>query len=45
LLITGMLEAVMTSRHERHRPVPTPHLIGLTYNPIDCWFASGSVPS
>jgi hypothetical protein len=45
LLVTGMLEAVMTSRAERHRPVATPHLTGLRYDPIDCWFATGDVPS
>jgi hypothetical protein len=45
LLVTGLLEAVMTSRHERHRPVKTPHLTDLSYDPADCWFASGSVPS
>lgn len=45
LLVTGMLEAIMTSRAERHRPVATPHLTGLAYEPIDCWFAGGSVPA
>jgi hypothetical protein len=45
LLVTGMLEAVMTSRSERYRPVATPHLTGLSYEPIDCWFGAGSVPS
>jgi hypothetical protein len=45
LLVTGMLEAVMTSRAQRHQPVKTPHLTGLSYDPVDSWFAGGSVPS
>jgi hypothetical protein len=45
LLTTGILEAVMTSRHERHRPIHTPHLRNLGYTPIDHGFASEPLPS
>jgi hypothetical protein len=45
LLTTGILEAVMTSRHERNRPIRTPHLRNLGYDPIDHAFASGPIPS
>jgi hypothetical protein len=45
LLTTGILEAVMTSRNERHRPIRTPHLRNLGYDPTDHGFASGPIPS
>ena len=45
LLTTGILEAVMTSRHDRHRPIRTPHLTNLWYQPVENWFATGAIPS
>jgi hypothetical protein len=43
LLTTGILDAVMISKHEKHRPVPTPHL-DIRYTPNDWPFAMDPVP-
>jgi hypothetical protein len=43
LLTTGILDAVMTSKAERHRRVETPHL-DIKYQPTDWPFATGPVP-
>ncbi len=43
LLTTGILDAVMTSRAEKHRRVETPHL-GIKYQPVDWPFATDPVP-
>jgi hypothetical protein len=43
LLTTGVLDAVMTSRAEKHRRVETPHL-AIQYRPTDYGFATGPVP-
>jgi hypothetical protein len=43
LLTTGILDAAMTSRAEKHRRVETPHL-AIRYNPTDWTFAQGPVP-
>ncbi len=43
LLTTGILDAVMTSKAEKHRRVETPHL-DITYQPTDWPFATGPVP-
>ena len=43
LLTTGILEAVMISRHEKNRRVPTPHL-DVRYQPTDWPFATDPVP-
>jgi hypothetical protein len=43
LLTTGILDAVMLSRHEKHRVVLTPHL-EIRYQPTDWPFATDPVP-
>jgi hypothetical protein len=43
LLTTGILDAVMVSRHEKNRVVMTPHL-DIRYQPTDWGFASDPVP-
>ncbi|MCI0639092.1 MAG: hypothetical protein L0Y72_31685 [Gemmataceae bacterium] len=43
LLTTGILDAVMISRHEKHRRVDTPFL-DFRYTPTDWGFASDAVP-
>jgi hypothetical protein len=43
LLTTGVLEAVMISRHEKNRRVDTPHL-EVRYRPVDWPFATDAVP-
>jgi hypothetical protein len=43
LLTTGVLEAVMISKSEQHRRVPTPYL-DIRYQPTDWPFATGPVP-
>ncbi len=45
LLTTGILEAVMMSRHQRNRPIRTPHLTNLKYDPVDHWFATSPIPA
>ncbi len=44
LLTTGILDAVMTSRHEQHKPIDTPHLAAIQYQPTDWPFATDEVP-
>jgi hypothetical protein len=44
LLTTGVLEAVMISKHEKNRRVLTPHL-DVRYQPTDWPFATGPVPA
>lgn len=43
LLTTGVLDAVMISRHEKNRLVPTPYL-DIRYQPTDWPFATDPVP-
>jgi hypothetical protein len=43
LLTTGILDAVMTSKHEKNRRVETPHL-EIKYTPTDWPFATDPVP-
>jgi hypothetical protein len=43
LLTTGILDAVMTSRFEKHRRIDTPHL-AVRYQPTDWPFAKDPVP-
>ncbi len=43
LLTTGILDAVMLSKAEKHRAVPTPHL-DIRYTPVDWIFAMDPVP-
>jgi hypothetical protein len=43
LLTTGILDAVFTSKVEKHRRVDTPHL-EIRYAPVDYPFATGPVP-
>ncbi len=43
LLTTGILDAVMTSRAEKHRRVETPHL-DIRYQPTDWPFATDPIP-
>jgi hypothetical protein len=44
LLTTGILDAAMTSRHQQHRKLDTPHLAAIKYTPTDWPFAQGPVP-
>lgn len=44
LLTTGILDAVMTSRHEDHKKIDTPHLAEIKYQPSDWPFATDPVP-
>ncbi len=44
LLTTGILEAVMISKSEKHRRVPTPYL-DIRYQPTDWPFPTGPVPA
>lgn len=43
LLTTGILDAVMTSKHEGGKRIETPHL-AIKYTPTDWPFATGPVP-
>ncbi len=43
LLTTGILDALMTSKAEKHRRIETPHL-AIEYQPTDWPFATGPVP-
>lgn len=43
LLTTGILDAVMTSLHEKHQRVETPHL-AIRYSPSDWPHAQGPIP-
>lgn len=43
LLTTGILDAVMTSKHEKHRLVETPHL-EIRYEPTDYGYAAEPPP-
>jgi hypothetical protein len=43
LLTTGILDAVMTSKAEKHRRIETPHL-AIEYQPTDWPFATDPVP-
>jgi hypothetical protein len=43
LLTTGLLSALLQSRADGGRVVPTPHLAGLRYQPVDYPFARGPV--
>jgi hypothetical protein len=43
LLTTGILDAAMTSKAEKHRRVETPHL-AIKYQPTDWPFVTGPVP-
>lgn len=43
LLTTGILDAIMTSKHEKNRRVETPHL-DIRYTPTDWGFATDPVP-
>ena len=44
LLTTGILDAVMTSKHEGHKKLDTPHLAEIKYQAADWPFASDPVP-
>ena len=43
LLTSGMIDALMLSKHEKNRRVDTPHL-DIRYTPTDYGFATGQVP-
>jgi hypothetical protein len=43
LLTTGILDAMMTSRAEKHRRLDTPHL-AIRYQPLDWPFATDPIP-
>ncbi len=43
LLTSGMIDAVMLSKHEKNRRVDTPHL-EIRYTPTDYGFATGPLP-
>jgi hypothetical protein len=43
LLTTGVLDAIMTSKADKHRRVETPHL-EIKYQSVDYPFASDEVP-
>jgi hypothetical protein len=43
LLTTGVLDAIMTSKADKHRRVETPHL-EIKYQPVDYPFATDEVP-
>jgi hypothetical protein len=44
LLTTGILDAVMNSRHDDHKKIDTPHLAEIKYQPTDWPFAADEVP-
>jgi hypothetical protein len=44
LLTTGILDAVMTSKHECNKKLDTPHLAEIKYQPSDWPFATDAVP-
>jgi hypothetical protein len=44
LLTTGIIDAVMTSKHEGGKRIETPHL-GVKYTPTDWPFATDPVPA
>lgn len=44
LLTTGILDAVMNSRHDGHKKLDTPHLAEIKYQPTDWPFATDDVP-
>ena len=43
LLTTGILDAVMTSRHEKGKRIETPHL-EIKYSPTEWGPAKGEIP-
>jgi hypothetical protein len=43
LLTTGVLDAAMASKHDKHRRIETPHL-AIKYKPTDWPFATDAVP-
>ncbi|MBI3461815.1 MAG: hypothetical protein HY000_01975 [Planctomycetes bacterium] len=44
LLTTGILDALMTSRQDGHKPIETPHLRTVRYEPVDYPFAADPIP-
>ena len=44
LLTTGMIDAVMTSKHEGNKRIETPHLEKIKYTPTEWGFATDPVP-